>query len=211
MNPWDYQVKLLFLHKYVIEGIEPFHIEEGEEFWGEGYPKKLVMSDLPRIGEIVRWREESHWIVSAVLHPLVNMNEIPEDAEPPYNRATLLLYQPERYAGLKWPDVYVGLERRIVGKIGADCIWRPLMPRNTVGEFNWGYLGSGPYDLAYAMLYDHFGEIPSHDLVVQFREHFIAPIKKPYFVISSVPIDEWLSEITPEEPPEDEFTNGIED
>jgi len=74
---------------------------------------------------------------------------------------------------------------------------RPLDPRldlfpHSPGGFNWGYGGSGPSQLALAILVDCCGETTALELYHDFVREKIALIKEPDWIITEEEIYEWL-------------------
>ena len=65
--------------------------------------------------------------------------------------------------------------------------------------FEWGYSGSGPAQLALAILLDYFGAGRRHQgqekalcLYQRFKDAFIAPIRQPTWTITAEQIDAWV-------------------
>jgi hypothetical protein len=58
--------------------------------------------------------------------------------------------------------------------------------------FNWGYGGSGPAQLALAILLDHFGENIAQEYYQAFKWQFVAtwPMGKPFEV--EIDLDGWI-------------------
>ena len=59
--------------------------------------------------------------------------------------------------------------------------------------FNWGYMGSGPADLARSILWDYLGKEPSRPLYMDFKVHFVSGWKDEW-KFSSKRIKQWLEE-----------------
>ena len=57
--------------------------------------------------------------------------------------------------------------------------------------FEWGYLGSGPADLARSILWDHLGKEPSPALYQEFKWVFVAYWEDEW-QISSLEIQDWM-------------------
>lgn len=80
----------------------------------------------------------------------------------------------------------------------------PLDPRldirnHSPSGFEWGYLGSGPAQLALAILADHLGDDHEAQMLYQrFKEHAIAPIDDDAWSMDSSEIDRVLAEINAE-------------
>jgi len=58
--------------------------------------------------------------------------------------------------------------------------------------FEWGYLGSGPSDLARSILWDHLGKEPSHSLYQDFKFRFVSGWKDEW-QITSEEIQNWMN------------------
>lgn len=58
--------------------------------------------------------------------------------------------------------------------------------------FEWGYSGSGPSQLALAILLDLYGERIAMSYYYDFKQKFIATADQDGFVISSDDVDAWL-------------------
>ena len=59
--------------------------------------------------------------------------------------------------------------------------------------FEWGYSGSGPAQLAYAILRKFTGsDVVARDNYQAFKEAFISPIRGDHWNIDSEQIQEWL-------------------
>lgn len=58
--------------------------------------------------------------------------------------------------------------------------------------FEWGYRGSGPSQLALAILLDLYGERVAKLYYQEFKDKFIATADQDGFVISSDDVDQWL-------------------
>ena len=59
--------------------------------------------------------------------------------------------------------------------------------------FNWGYLGSGPSDLACSILWDFLGKEPGRELYMSFKGRFVAEMGDEWEVDSD-DIKEWIIE-----------------
>lgn len=67
---------------------------------------------------------------------------------------------------------------------------------NTASEFEWGYEGSGPQNLALAILADHFGDhnrALTHHKV--FMEVVLAELRSDEWTLTSVQIDNSFSQV----------------
>lgn len=60
--------------------------------------------------------------------------------------------------------------------------------------FEWGYGGSGPSQLAYAILHQYAGPFTADKYYQEFKRDFIQDIHSDEFVISGEAIDEWMVE-----------------
>lgn len=93
---------------------------------------------------------------------------------------------------------YMGSAGHIVMVKGDDGATRPLPPRNDIVNhspdgFSWGYGGSGPSQLALAILVYEFGESsPQVENYQLFKWHVIADIDdKRNFTLTSKDIQKW--------------------
>jgi len=57
--------------------------------------------------------------------------------------------------------------------------------------FEWGYLGSGPSDLARSILWDHLGKEPPRVLYMEFKEKFVSGWKDEW-EINGCQIQDWI-------------------
>lgn len=105
------------------------------------------------------------------------------------------------YIAQRPPDDEVG-DCRVVVEDGAGGA-RPLrhFPLHSPGGFEWGYGGSGPADLALAILADHLGELPdrrsntrAYALRQRFKWRFIAGAPRAGFRLTSGEIAAWLQQ-----------------
>ena len=77
---------------------------------------------------------------------------------------------------------------------------QPLDPRLDLANksptgFAWGYSGSGPAQLALAILADHTGDDEQAlDLYQDFKRAFIATAPEEGFTLTSEQVSEWLSQ-----------------
>lgn len=78
-------------------------------------------------------------------------------------------YVGTRTAGQEWA---VTVEDSTVGKAVALA----HIDRHSPGGFSWGYAGSGPADLALAILADHLGWEPPEEIYQQFKDEVIAAL-----------------------------------
>lgn len=63
--------------------------------------------------------------------------------------------------------------------------------------FSWGYLGSGPYALADAILSDHRGHPTERPLAQRFKEEVVAKWPRPHpFVLVRSDVASWLETAT---------------
>jgi len=70
---------------------------------------------------------------------------------------------------------------------------RPLRHRvrHSPTGFEWGYLGSGPADLALSILWNFLGKEPSRILYMDFKTRFVAGWKDKW-EITSLEIQNWI-------------------
>ncbi len=78
---------------------------------------------------------------------------------------------------------------------------RPLEPRhdlrNLSAVFEWGYVGSGPTQLALALLAHHRGDGEALKLYKEFAEAIIAEIKGDEWTLSADAIDQGIANMAP--------------
>jgi len=80
---------------------------------------------------------------------------------------------------------------------GVTSYLLPHLVRHSPDGFNWGYLGSGPADLARSILADCLGTDPDPSLYQAFKERFIAPLgQHASWCIDKAAIDKWLDSTT---------------
>jgi len=63
--------------------------------------------------------------------------------------------------------------------------------RHSPTGFEWGYLGSGPADLALSILWNYLGKEPSRILYMDFKTRFVARWKDKW-EITSLEIQNWI-------------------
>lgn len=82
---------------------------------------------------------------------------------------------------------------RVIDGNGADSYELPHHVHHSPDGFNWGYLGSGPAELARCILMDLTGSVPTNALYQRFKEVFIAPLAmdEPWCIEES-DIRRWL-------------------
>jgi hypothetical protein len=70
---------------------------------------------------------------------------------------------------------------------------KPLKHRiyHSPSGFNWGYLGSGPGDLARSILWDYLGNEPPRNMYMDFKERFVSGWGNEW-EISSQEIQDWM-------------------
>lgn len=61
--------------------------------------------------------------------------------------------------------------------------------------FEWGYRGSGPSQLALAILLDLYGDRVAQLYYQDFKDNFIATADQNGFVISSDDVDVWIKKV----------------
>lgn len=80
----------------------------------------------------------------------------------------------------------------------------PHVARNSPAGFEFGFSGSGPYDLALSILADHFEEVMEEivagrrrcfSLYEKFTDAFVARAQGQEFAITDQSIDRWLKTI----------------
>lgn len=64
--------------------------------------------------------------------------------------------------------------------------------RHSPTGFEWGYLGSGPADLALSILWNFLGKEPSRILYMDFKTRFVARWKDKW-EITSLEIQSWIN------------------
>lgn len=87
-----------------------------------------------------------------------------------------------------------GVEVMIDGKV------LPLEPSLAIRDhsptgFEWGYAGSGPSQLALAILLELYGPTIAQRYYRDFKFQFIAPANQDGFVLSSDDIQAWLTKL----------------
>lgn len=75
---------------------------------------------------------------------------------------------------------------------------QPLAPRLDLREhsptgFDWGYAGSGPAQLALAILAEHAGDEVALEQYCAFKQDMIAPIDADHWVLTGEQIDRWMA------------------
>jgi hypothetical protein len=97
-----------------------------------------------------------------------------------------------------------GDERQHLGKVTVTVVENGIPTRELQLEpslkvrnhsptgFEFGYGGSGPSQLALAILLDHLGQPPSPVVYQAFKFFAIAPMQHPGGVIKGEDIDKWL-------------------
>jgi hypothetical protein len=80
---------------------------------------------------------------------------------------------------------------------GVTSYLLPHLVRHSPDGFNWGYLGSGPADLARSLLADCLATDPAPRLYQAFKERFVAPLPQDAaWFIDKAAIDQWLDSTT---------------
>ena len=69
----------------------------------------------------------------------------------------------------------------------------PHIVRHSPDGFEWGYGGSGPTDLALAILTHHMGQAPDTGMVRDFTRHFVANFPADWSLSNAV-IDAWIQD-----------------
>jgi len=94
---------------------------------------------------------------------------------------------------------YEGRRRFFTTKVTVDG--RPLRPRldlrsHSPAEFEWGYGGSGPAQLALALLADHLeNEQEALNLYQRFKWRVVAQLPRHHWTLTSSQIDQVLQQI----------------
>lgn len=94
---------------------------------------------------------------------------------------------------------YEGRRRFAATKVTVDG--RPLRPRlglrcHSPAEFEWGYGGSGPAQLALAILADHLGDDQeASNLYQRFKWNVVAALPRHYWKLTGSQIDRELQAI----------------
>ncbi len=68
----------------------------------------------------------------------------------------------------------------------------PHIVRHSPTGFEWGYLGSGPADLAYAILADYAGEDVAERLAVRFKEEVVARLPRTAWMLTDAALTAFL-------------------
>jgi hypothetical protein len=96
-------------------------------------------------------------------------------------------------------DDYRGLPRQVVAITAAGQKRRLAeatepegYPISVRGEFEWGYDGSGPINLAAAILADALDFLPSAMVVLDFCEAVVAEFPGPEFELTPAVLQTWL-------------------
>jgi hypothetical protein len=109
------------------------------------------------------------------------------------------------YIGRRAPDTVPGREHQDSSPYvvaSDDGVERPLpmaeAPADYVLDlstgFDWGYGGSGPINLAGAILYDALGFTPSPSVVLEFCESVVAELPRSEFTLHIETFHAWLDE-----------------
>lgn len=88
------------------------------------------------------------------------------------------------------PQVVVrndGVERPLAQAVEPDGY-----PMSVEGDFEWGYEGSGPINLAAAILHDALGFLPAVGVVLDFSESVIAHLPRLAFELTRDTLSVWL-------------------
>jgi hypothetical protein len=107
------------------------------------------------------------------------------------------------YMGFRDPDTVPGCEHGgsdphvVVIEAGVE---RPLVgaseptdyPFSLEGGFEWGYGGSGPINLAGAILNDSLGFLPAGQVVIDFCDSLVAELPRLRFELGSEIVHAWL-------------------
>lgn len=98
----------------------------------------------------------------------------------------------KKYKGMRDEDICVV---HVYNNADVYSLPTALNTRNhSPAGFEWGYGGSGPSQLALAILIDLIGEAGALSLYQDFKFHFIANLPHYEWEINESEIREWLSE-----------------
>lgn len=102
----------------------------------------------------------------------------------------------KEYRGLRFPDGSVVVEV-LDGEKTADLDVRLDIRVHSPTGFEWGFPGSGPAQLALAILADFTGFVPSPRLYQAFKGKYIQTIKDDRWLITEEQITRFLMEQDP--------------
>jgi len=91
---------------------------------------------------------------------------------------------------------YVGYRREdglrvLVVRDGKPDVLHHVVRHSPTG-FEWGYLGSGPADLAYSILADYAGEDVAERLAVRFKEEVVARLPRTAWMLTDAALTAFL-------------------
>ena len=107
-------------------------------------------------------------------------------------------YNGRRSADAVAGEEYLATELLVV--VVEDGVERPLAeapepadyPFTLSGGFEWGYGGSGPINLAAAILYDVLGFVPEASVVLDFCDNVVAELPRLEFELQPTTLHAWL-------------------
>ena len=134
----------------------------------------FVSDSLPAVGELVHF-ENTYWTVAGVLRRLDPLDGMKDDPIQ-WMSARVILLDHCLLLDEICPYLFVGLEDGLVGVIGYERVFRLLWPVRASGLFNWGYLGTGPWYLAEAILYHITGNKPEASQQKSFTLDILNPL-----------------------------------
>lgn len=102
----------------------------------------------------------------------------------------------KQYMGRRFPEGDAVVEVHENG-IAKDLPLRFDICNHSPTGFNWGYAGSGPAQLALAILADFKGKVPTAKLYQEFKNRFIVGIKEDRWEITERMIAQFILEQDP--------------
>lgn len=104
--------------------------------------------------------------------------------------------------------IIIGTRTPKGAEVTIDGQLLPLEPSLAIRDhsptgFEWGYAGSGPSQLALAILLELYGPIIAKSYYREFKFQFITPANQNGFVLSSDDIDTWLKKVMNEDEKEE--------
>ncbi len=91
------------------------------------------------------------------------------------------------YVGYRMKD---GIRVLVVREGKPDVLHHVV--RHSPTGFEWGYLGSGPADLAYSILADYAGEDVAESLAVRFKEEVVARLPRTAWMLTDAALTAFL-------------------
>lgn len=103
------------------------------------------------------------------------------------------------YQDLAGDNTYRG--KRMVNRCYVTVNEQTLDPRydlrnHSPDGFEWGYNGSGPSQLALAILAYEYGDAVAQAFYIQFRRHVVSKLSEAEWVLTTKAIDNAMAEIT---------------